>query len=111
MITKKNLLSLLSFILVLVMLASCQTPAPNSGESGITTELITEPAPNLPDGLVLAGPDFTTVCTVTYPKSNQAFKEVAQALADYINKLIPNANLAVAESDAARFALGMSLLM
>ena len=107
--TKKRILSALSLLLAMLMLASCRAQTPSITETpAIVTEptalatatevTTTEAAPVLPEGIVLAGPDQTTVCTVTYPAGNSRLQAAAESLVAYINANVADAALsAVAE--------------
>jgi len=97
--TRKNLQFILSIILILLMLASCnktELPTPETTPAPETT-----PEVVLPEGIVLAGPEVATACTVTYPAASSGLKATAEALAKYINAVVPNANLTVAASDSS----------
>jgi hypothetical protein len=95
---KKNLRIILSIILILIMLASCQPAVnPNLPESTVAPE--TTAAPILPDGIVLAGPGIECACTITYPTGNIPLKYTATGLANYINKMIPSANVTTEAAD------------
>ena len=109
--SKKHYSSLFALLLVLILLVSCKAQTPDTTEtdasvlsdsaltSAATTEA-TEAAVILPDGLVLAGPNVDTVCTVTYPASNSQLQAAAEAMVAYINAIVPEAGLtAVADSE------------
>jgi len=106
---KHHLFVVISVLLACLMLASCQstktdplTLTETTLENTATTVAATTAAmPDLPDGIVLAGPAVKTACTITYPVANGPLQAAAEALAAYINSLIPDAGLtAVAESEA-----------
>lgn len=106
----KRFISIISIIFALLTLVSCQLAMPDgNGVSGAiqseptaasTTatapETTAEPMPFLPAGIILAGPELDTICTVTYPASSSSLKAAAEALADYINAAIPGAKLTAA---------------
>ena len=111
---KKALLILLSVLMVLTLLASCNTTPPSPPDDGadttvnstdgtdttpIVTDVVTEPAPVLPDGLILAGPNQPTIACIVYPQASATLKAVAESLAQHINTAIPTAKIA-AISDA-----------
>ena len=97
--SRKKLLFTISMILVLLLFVSCRNTEQDPPE---TTEAVeTTPATVLPDGIILAGHDLSTICTVTYPASSSELKGSAEALAAYINSVVPNAALTVSASDAA----------
>lgn len=105
----KHFISVISIILVLIMLASCQSSQTDGAEasettlSEITSASATTAAPtlDLPDGIVLAGPGVPTACTITYPAANNSLQAAAEALAAYINAVVPSAKVAaVADSEA-----------
>ena len=105
----KHFISVISIILVLIMLASCQSSQTDGAEasettlSEITSVSATTAAPtlDLPDGIVLAGPGVPTACTITYPAANNSLQAAAEALAAYINAVVPSAKVAaVADSEA-----------
>ena len=88
-IFQKRMLSVLLMILISVTLASCQSDAPSVtdisdttlSDTEATSAIVTDAAPVLPDGLLLAGPSLDTVCAVTYPASNSQLQAAAEALA------------------------------
>ena len=111
---KKFLLTILSLLIILNLLASCSPMTPsvpdgadttpgedveNADTTPAVTDVVTEPAPVLPDGLVLAGPGQPTVVSIVYPKDSTSLKSVAESLAKHINTAIPTAGVA-AISDA-----------
>ena len=107
-IFQKRMLSVLLMILISVMLASCQSDAPSVtdisdttlSDTEATSAIVTDAAPVLPDGLLLAGPSLDTVCAVTYPASNSQLQAAAEALATYINGIIPDAQLTAVADNA-----------
>ena len=83
---------IITIILVLLMVVSCQpSTATNPSETTLAPET-TSPLV-LPDGIVLAGPGVENACTITYPEGDVPLKYTAVALATYINKVIPSANI------------------
>ena len=84
---------IITILLVLLMVASCQpSTATNPSETTLAPET-TSPL-ILPEGIVLAGPSVETACTVTYPNGNVPLKYTAISLANYINSVVPDANIA-----------------
>ena len=101
----KRLLAFLFVICMLITLASCRSEEPISTDVSRTTlsdtTAATVPAPVLPDGIILAGQAQNTVCTITYPASDSTLQAAAEALAVYINAILPDAGLiAVADNTA-----------
>lgn len=100
----KRFLSVTLMLLVLIALVSCQAESPvdsaitDTTLPEITDTAATGPTPALPDGIVLAGAHVETACTVTYPAANSQLQAAAEALAAYINAVIPDAGL-IAASD------------
>ena len=89
---------IITIILVLLMVVSCQpSTATNPSETTLAPET-TSPLV-LPDGIVLAGPGVENACTITYPEGDVPLKYTAVALATYINKVIPSANITAEKSD------------
>ena len=102
--SRKHFSTLFSLLLVLLLLVSCKAQTPTTTETSATaqsdsaltsaaTTTATEAAVILPDGLVLAGPNMNTVCTVTYPASNSQLQSAAEAMVAYINAVLPDAGL------------------
>ncbi len=109
---KKALLIILSALMILTTLASCNTTPPlidngntdtttgsigadttagNTDTTPAVTDEVIEPTPVLPDGLILAGPEQTTLVTIVYPATSATAKTVANSLAQHINAAIPTA--------------------
>lgn len=108
-IFRKHSSILLSLLLVLLLLASCKEQPPSTADTTTaatlsdtlpTSAATTEPSKALPDGLVLAGPDVDTACTVTYPAGNSQLRAAAEAMAAYINAVIPEAGLTAASDNS-----------
>ena len=104
-VVTKRLLVFLFMICMLITLASCRSEEPISTDVSQTTlsdtTAATVPAPVLPDGIILAGQAQNTVCTITYPASDSTLQAAAEALAVYINAILPDAGLiAVADNTA-----------
>lgn len=114
---KRRLTSIIALAMALLTLASCQPGIPDGStvSEDTTTAVIVEPdvttsdaettavpQPVLPDGILMAGPELETVCTVVYPIADSTLKAAAEALISYINNAIPNANLtAIPSTDTA----------
>ncbi len=114
--TTKRLISIIALAMALLTLVSCQPSIPDdttvpqdtttaiTPESIVTTATVEEttavPEPVLPDGLILAGPELETVCTVVYPIADSKLKAAAEALIAYINNAVPDAKLtAIPDTD------------
>ena len=114
---KRRLISLIALAMALLTLASCQPgmPADTTVSQDTTAAVVTTPdvttnveettaipAPVLPDGILMAGPELETICTVVYPATDSKLKAAAEALVSYINNAVPNAGLtAVSDTNAA----------
>lgn len=122
---KKLLLTILSLLIILNLLASCSPMTPsvpdgadttlgedveNANTTPTVTDEVIEPVPVLPDGLILAGPDQPTVACIVYSQSSADEKALAESLAKHINTAIPTANVA-AISDAGSSATEYEILV
>ena len=90
---KRRFISLIALTMALLTLASCQTGIPDDTTvpQDTTAAVITPadttkveettviPEPVLPDGILMAGPELETICTVTYPASDSKLKSAAEA--------------------------------
>lgn len=98
MALNKKIISIISLLLTILMIVSCQPagiPTDTTASSDQTTLEITtaDPGPQKPDGLVLAGPEIANNTSVIFPWKSDPLLEAANSFAKYVNKLIPGAEL------------------
>ncbi len=97
---KKRLLSVISLFLALLTVISCTPNLPADMTDGSTDELIittaapeTEPPLIIPEGLILAGGDFGTLCRVTAPDGFSGLLRLGENFAEYVNSEVPGADI------------------
>ncbi len=108
---KKKLLSIISLFLALLTVISC-TPTPPADTTESTTEelIITTAAPEteppiiIPEGIILAGGDFGTLCRVTAPDGFAGLLRLGESFAEYVNSTVPGADIKATYDKSAQNA-------
>lgn len=97
---KRRLLSLTAFILALLSIASCGPTTPiGTPESSSPINIVPDvPAPIIPEGILLAGPEINTTCAIVYPTDSGDISAAAEAFAEYFASVIPGSSF-TARSD------------
>ncbi|MGM9642523.1 MAG: CehA/McbA family metallohydrolase [Eubacteriales bacterium] len=93
---KKRLISIVSLFLALLTVAACTptvTPETTTDITTLTPETTQEVVVEIPEGIILAGGDYGTKVTVTCPDGFAGLLGMAEALAEYVNSVVPGASV------------------